>query len=207
MPNWTYDVKARRYRGKDGRFLSHAKMLALRDVFIDKQSDVVNALAVRLAAREITLVEWERAMRQVVKDTYIAETLAAIGGRKMATPAIWGRVGYMIKEQYRYLSNFVNDILKKNLTPGQIATRARMYIRSATAAYEKGRLVAYGIMAALPQVPGDGQTECKVNCRCSLSIRETKSEWQIRWLLDPSCEHCRDCPRLSREWSPLVIVK
>jgi hypothetical protein len=59
----------------------------------------------------------------------------------------------------------------------------------------------------LPQVPRDGQTRCRTNCRCRLEIAyERDADGAIVavlvwWKLSPA-EHCEDCLALSREWNP-----
>ena len=113
----------------------------------------------------------------------------------------------MLRKQYSFLAKFAQDIKDGKLSPKQISARARLYIRSATAAFERGQLSAHGISSSLLQLPGDGQTECGVNCRCHLSITEDEHSWYVRWILDPDCKHCSDCPELARTWNPLVIKK
>lgn len=198
---WYYDRKTHRYRDEKGRFLSKATVVGLRDAFIDKQMAAVDQIV------GLPPDQFERAMRRVIKDTHIAEGLLGIGGRKNATQSFWGKLGRAIRTQYDFLRRFANEISKGRLSAKQIAFRARLYIRAATASFERGQLTAHDIQAYLPIIPGDGQTECSVNCRCTWQIRETKTEFILSWVLDPGCQHCRDCPELAREYAALRIAK
>jgi hypothetical protein len=55
------------------------------------------------------------------------------------TQADWGSIGGMLKEQYKYLDGFANDIASGDMTEAQIAARAQMYINSAREGRERAR--------------------------------------------------------------------
>lgn len=147
--------------------------------------------------------DWHDRMKELIKLVFIAEYVLGAGGLSRVTGTMWNEVDAMIQRQYDYLTWFMVDIVNKGLSEAQIMARARLYMRAATAAFERGQ--SYGLN--LPQVPGDGQTECGVNCRCALSIEEDEKEFRVRWALDPACKHCRDCPELAATWNPLRIPK
>lgn len=83
----------------------------------------------------ITLAQWERAFAQELKDLYLQQAALARGGWQNMTQADFGRVGQQLREQYRYLHGFAQDIAAGKLSPAQIAARAAMYASSGRAAY------------------------------------------------------------------------
>lgn len=201
MPSpWKWDEKARRYRGPNGRFIGKARMLALRDTFVDAAKESVGQLAARVAQPG-----WIDAMREQLKQVYIDQYCLGRGGRNAMTPSDWGRVGNMLKEQYRYLNNFAGDIAAGKLSEAQIAARAKLYMASSTQAYEKGKAYGMGV-PPLPAYPGDHSTECGAQCKCEWDIQEWPNEYRAYWRLRPA-EHCNTCLERSQKWAPYRIPK
>jgi hypothetical protein len=70
-PLWEYSESARRYRNTEtGRFLSSSQMTDLRDRFLDTQRQQMRDLAQQLAEKSLTLPEWERGMREHIKQVF-----------------------------------------------------------------------------------------------------------------------------------------
>lgn len=208
-PGWVWEPRARRYREKaSGRFIDQTRLRELRNLWTDRMLARSDRLVERLAAKEIDLPTWVGEMRNLIKDTYGAQYMAARGGRHAMTQSDWGRVGRMVRDQYGYLQGFARDLAGGRLSEGQAMVRARLYIESSTQAFEQGKRESFGLPAgALPQMPGDGQTECLTNCRCYWHIRELADRWECTWTLDPEAEHCGDCETNAAAWAPLVIYK
>lgn len=210
---WQWDPSTRRYRvtpagsqatgQRAGTFVGEAKMLQLRDQYIDARKDAVNTLATQLANREITIQQWTDAMRQEIKTNMINEYLLAHGGRNSMTQADWGRVGQMVQTQYRFLDNFAAEA--GDMSEKAIAARSRMYVEASSQAFERGKVLARG-MPDLPAYPGDGSTACRANCACGWEIHETAEAWLCYWTLG-AAEHCPDCLSRASQWAPLVISK
>lgn len=159
----------------------------------------------------ISADDFNQAMRREIKEEYIRQYIHAKGGRDQMTAVDWGSIGGMLKEQYGYLNVFTEELRAGEVTPGQAATRARMYARSAREAYERGFARSQGIPeGALPAMPGDGSTICLVNCGCAWSFEPVRDEdgntvaWHCYWNLGPT-EHCPDCLARREEWYPYVI--
>jgi len=106
------------------------------------------------------------------------------------------------------LAGFANDLRlaeKAGKSLGFAVNRARMYAHASQLTFWKG-----AIPVKIPQVPRDGKTQCKTNCKCLLDVKyEIKSGVKVAvlvtWILN-TAEHCPDCVKLSREWSPLRLV-
>jgi len=158
-------------------------------------------MAGALTEHDITLGQWERNMREQIKEEYIRQYLLGRGGRDLMTPVDWGSIGGMCADQYRYLDGFAAEIATGELSEKQIAARSAMYLHSAREAFERARdraqpdvteiqwnttaaescvdCVAYADMGWQPiaddpyggNLPGSGGTRCLVNCRCFTTRR------------------------------------
>lgn len=203
---WEWDQPSKRYRNTEtGRYMGSRQMLPLRDEFIDAQKAAAGDLADRLAAGEITTNRYVEEMRGLIKTTYLDEYALAHGGRNNMTSRDFGIVGNMCRDQYGYLNNFAGEINAGELSPAQIRARGRMYIESASRAYERAAAEVRGI-PRLSRYPGSGDTACRANCRCYLEFEESEIEWRVFWRLSDA-EHCEDCVGLAAEWNPLVVLK
>ena len=185
--------------------LGFKSLVTLRNDFADQAMTESDLLVEQLMQTgDITIQDWVLKMRELIKDTYRAEYELAIGGRENMTPADYGRLGGILQEQYRYLQGFADDLAQGKLTLGQAQYRARMYIDSATQAFERAKAASYGL--TLPQYPGDGSTQCLSNCRCEWDIKENSTEWLCYWRLGEA-EHCPDCLDARQLYSPYVVTK
>jgi hypothetical protein len=117
-------------------------------------------------------------------------------------------VGWLLREQYRYLDNFIEEIASGKLSEGQIRARARMYIDAAHEAFERARSEAFGL-PLMPAYPGDGQSRCLTKCRCNWRHEEVREHgkltgWRSTWQLNPA-DHCDDCVSNAKLWAPLIV--
>lgn len=204
---WLWDQRTKRYRSTDtGRFISAKQAISYRDQYTDTKIDSVGGLTDKLINRTVSLPEWESAMREEIKQTYIAEYLWGRGGRNNMTQRDWGILGQELREQYAYLSRFADQLAAGEITEAQARLRAKLYIEGSTQMFERAKSEGRG-MRPLPQYPGDGNTQCLTNCRCHLEYEEEPNAWLVTWVIDPQAEHCPDCERLTEEWAPLVWAK
>lgn len=180
-------------------------LVDLRDEFADKAMGESDKLITQLMVDgDVTVQQWVGDMRDLLKNTYRAMYELAIGGRENMTQADYGRLGGILQEQYRYLDNFAADLAAGKLSPLQAQYRARMYIESATQAFERALAAGYGI--ALPQYPGDGGTQCLANCRCHWDIHEREDVFACYWNLGEA-EHCPDCLSNAAVYKPFLVPK
>lgn len=207
--SWYWDDSNKTYHkivsDKITNVLEISKIITLRDLFTDRAMKKSDALVESMMIEgSITIQQWEREMRILLRDTYRAMYELAIGGSGNMTQADYGRLGGILQEQYRYLHNFAADIAAGRLSPLQAMNRARMYIESATQAFERAQAASYGI--TLPQYPGDGGTQCLSNCRCHWEIRSRKKEYACYWRLGQA-EHCPGCLEASKIYNPYIVLK
>jgi hypothetical protein len=202
---WAYDPRVRRYRDtRTGRWLSEQRVVGQRDGFAAVRALRARALTDSLVAGDVRLPAWVSAMRADLKATYAAQYLLGIGGRSRMTPSDWGRLGAMLKAQYRYLDRFAGEVALGWLTPAMAAARAALYARSAVQAHAAGQARAWRV--TLPARPGDGSTPCLANCRCYWWLVEQDDDTVAATWVRTSAEGCRPCAGRAGLWAPLVIV-
>lgn len=164
----------------------------------------IDELSRQLAEDEITTIEWLRAMREIIKETYNATYLVGIDSDELPRGAR-RTIDHLIAIQGDYLRNFGNDIRTNGWLPSY-NSRARMYGYSATQSYWEGNIVKQvGTPLPLPRMPAEG-TICGSNCKCAWDIRELKGDgnydcyWRIR-----SENECQTCVERAAQWNPLRI--
>ncbi|MCB0039470.1 MAG: hypothetical protein KDI56_02075 [Xanthomonadales bacterium] len=209
-PLWQYDPRSRRYRDlRTGRYIGPDDLRELRDRFADALKQETDRLAQRLFDREITIQVWTLEMRRLIKNSFIAQYAAAVGGTQNMTAADYGRIGAMLSSQntgqYWYLQRFAEAIAEGRLSEAQIRARAALYMGASVQAFERGKAASFGDLR-LPALPGDGSTICLTNCRCEWLISETTTAWYCTWSLG-AAEHCPDCLERAKMWQPYVVLK
>lgn len=170
--------------------------LQLIEDIIAESTAALAELATLAAEGGITEAQFIMLMREEIKSTYIQQYLIVNGSTNMSQ-SDWGTLGSLIKEQYKYLDGFAGEI--GNLTEAQIKARMDMYInssRSANAAAMQNLEQANGAsmmrwvlgetedhcedclgyvnqgwvtIGELP-LPGDGESQCLTNCKCSVEF-------------------------------------
>jgi hypothetical protein len=206
MASWAWDATSRRYRNVDtGRYLSSSKSVELRDDFLAKQRDLVDTLSAALANGSMTLQAWQLEMRERIRLAFVTEYAFARGGRDRLSDDDKAEIGELVREQWGYLRNFAAEIATGKLSPAQAAARARLYMAAATRAHERGKASAWSI--DLPAYPGDGTSECLVNCRCAWQIADTGEQIEATWHCFTDTESCATCVERSKQWAPLTFEK
>lgn len=167
----------RYFSEKLGRFFGRGDTLAKVDDLQKAPKNVADQLASWVASGQIDAKAFEAQMRQQIKQAYISEYLLGRGGINAMKPLDWGSIGGMLKEQYKYLAAFAQEIAEGKLTEAQIRARAQMYINSSREAFERAK----ARVAAL------------------LNLTEEK------WILNPQAENCPDCIYYSQQgWKPVA---
>lgn len=205
MPNWVFNVATRKYRNLDtGRTVSSTSLNKVRNDMAQAFSDRAAGLAGKLSAGDITVADFTKQMRGNLKDATLAEYMLGRGGRQMMKPpADRGRVGGLLRAQYRHLDAFARAIVDDGLSERQIANRARMYAESSRGAFERGQAAAWNV--TLPTYPGE-QT-CLSRCKCRWKIVEKKAAGEVHatWVRNAGRESCDDCIGNEGRYAPLVI--
>ena len=128
-----------RYRDERGRFVASSTVRRELDRYLDA-ADPAKALAEALRGRQVSLADWEVAMRRHVKNTHLNAIALERGGWANMTPADYGRAGQIIREQYGYLKGFAADIASgKQRLDGTLGARARLYSQAGRNSYYRSK--------------------------------------------------------------------
>lgn len=128
-----------RYRDERGRFVASSTVRRELDRYLDT-ADPAKALAEALRGRQLSVADWEVAMRRHVKNTHLNAIALERGGWANMTPADYGRAGQIIREQYGYLKGFANDIASgKQRLDGTLGVRAKLYSQAGRNSYYRSK--------------------------------------------------------------------
>lgn len=154
----------------------------------------IEALTRDLADGKMTLAEWQERMKAELRRANLEQFVVGKGGvRANINRREYLQLGPELKRQYRYLDRFA-ALVQDRAEAGQPITfaieRAKLYARSTQASMWRS-----AVPVRLPQVPRDGKTRCRTNCKCRLDFAyERGDEGQVTavlvtWRLRPA-EHC-----------------
>lgn len=142
MPyRWEGDAGASgRYRdAATGRYVPAAVVRRELDRYLDG-ADPARALAEALRGRQVSLADWEIAMRRHIKNTHLNAVVLERGGWANMRPADYGRVGQIVREQYGYLKRFGLDIASgKQRLDGTLGVRAGLYTQAGRTSFYKSK--------------------------------------------------------------------
>jgi hypothetical protein len=146
------------------------------------------------------LSEWEQDVRAEIKAEYIRQYLIARGGRENMTMSDWGRLGGVLKNQYKHLTMLYEQ--RDEHSEAQLNAYVRQYASSARQMFERGKAASYHLN--MPAYPGDGSSECRGNCGCEWIIEETPQGHECTWVLGKK-DNCDTCLDRSIRWAPIVL--
>lgn len=161
-------------------------------------------LAQQLINGEITVAQWQTAMREFIRVIHREAAGIAMGGMQNVTQSQWGYVGSLVKKQYAYLDNFANDILSNPQAwlNGRLLVRMNLYERAAWGTFEqliKRQMKAMGydeerrVLGTADHCKGCleqagrgwqpigsldeiGAEECVTNCHCIFEYRKSTDQ-------------------------------
>jgi len=174
---------------------SKANLVRIRTGMFNNE---VDALSEKMYTGGISIGAWEEAMKKLIRELHSSVAAIGKGGWDAMTPADWGRLGPVMKSQYQYLHRFAEKIASERdtISIDYIKARAHLYGNAANntlAMVQAGQVLT----EKLPWLPGDGSTECLINCKCRWELEIIGKEGdfnivQAIWHLGEA-EHCDDC--------------
>ena len=175
---------------------------ASRQRLIDIRTSIFNNdvenLAERVFTGEVSVGQFEESMKKLIRELHTANAAIGKGGWNEMTWQDWGRLGPIMKEQYRYLHGFSEYIAdnKDTMSIEYLKARSRMY-GNASSQVISMMTAGFEVSNKLPWLPGDPSTRCQGNCLCrwELNIIGKSGEFNIVkavWRLSPA-EHCEAC--------------
>jgi hypothetical protein len=202
-----WNPKRKKYTYKEsGRALSVQRVNQLRDEYIREQVTWSEGLASRVASGEMTAQAWESEMRQRLKKSSTAEYMLGRGGINTMTTDDMKVIEGVLRGQYDYLERFAAEVNADFLSEAQIRARSQLYFESTRQMHERGKASGWEVEADLPCYPGDGDTQCRSNCKCSWEFEENTTETLCYYRLN-AAEHCEDCQDRAFQYNPFVITR
>lgn len=140
MPDFRWNEGAGRFRDSRGRFLPAERVRRIIDATLQSHTRAVQELTEQFRNRAVSLQEWERRMRVEIKNIHIYSALAAKGGKAQLTPQDYGRLGAVVKRQYRFLERLSNELSTGKQAPdGTLVNRSRLYAQAGRGTLEATR--------------------------------------------------------------------
>lgn len=164
------------------------------------------ALAEGLAQGRISIDDWQLAMQTEIRRYHMGASVLGSGGAHRADALTYQTAQAKAAEQIRYLNAWADEMRDGRFpvdAAARIRQRAKLYGGAGTATFNESRTRSLGL-PPLPQVPGDGRTACRTNCKCRIEYVEVDGGFDVFWRLG-AAEHCPDCERLAAEWNPLRV--
>lgn len=188
----------RRVRAAFRRGEPAAETVELRDEFANRAGESTADLARRLAAKEITLREFQAAVFAETRSAFVAQYALGKGGGGVAnlTDTDRGVLEEMLGRQLGYLRDFTRQIATGTLTEAQIAQRAALYPEAAIEAHTRGEAAARGVV--LP----DTIPPAHARCRCVLRHDTEGGEPVVYWMTSEDERVCPQCTDLADQYNP-----
>ncbi|HEX8556677.1 MAG TPA: hypothetical protein VF668_01170 [Pyrinomonadaceae bacterium] len=136
-PLFFWDTSSARYRRTDnGHYVRRLDVGRLFTEFIRGGEARAAALADRLVARDISLHEWQQALRDEMRHAHTVAAVTAMGGWEQMTPRDWGRLGALTRDQYGYLNVAAGELGSgARALNGRVRVSSRRYVRAARSTY------------------------------------------------------------------------
>jgi hypothetical protein len=206
MAGWRYKTdSAAYYRHDKTTPVTPAQLRAVRNQLADGLMDVLDSLANRYAAGDLTLSAWAQEFGAAIRQGTTAGYLLGSGGTNAVTPDALNRIDALIAKQTPFAEQFIRDLGQAQLSPEQTRARAQLYAGTAVSSYESAMAYSNGI--DLPTYPGMGDTECLGRCRCSWTIETTDTEVMAWWDTAGDANVCNSCLSLSQKYNPLRVPR
>jgi hypothetical protein len=110
-----------------GRFVPRTEVRRVIDEYLENKSKQVRTLAEQLRNREISIAQWQRAMEQNIARVHLANAAAAKGGWHALGQSDYGRIGSLVKQEYKYLREFAVQIENGLPLDGRFTARVEQY--------------------------------------------------------------------------------
>lgn len=186
------------YVSETGRQYTMAQVSKIAGDYNKYAAQALDRLVERFLDGNLSLQRFQVLYRQGLKDAYVVNLQLARGGARNVTFSDYGRLGNMLKQEYRYFDNFVREIAQGRFSRKYIIARMRMYGRGVGRAWELGKFftavetgkaemrritksvercddcLGYEAMGWQPigslPMPGVGSV-CQTNCQCETEYR------------------------------------
>jgi hypothetical protein len=193
-PRYAWVPTAHRFRDtRTGKYVPEAVVRAAVDATLQRAEREMQRTTARLAARTLTVDEWQARMAAELKVVHLVPTAAARGGWNQMSPADYGWVGSQVKAQLRFLRGFADDLRTgKQLLNGTLPVRVALYANAGRHTYEAMRLRLDRQRGLSEESNALGRADhCRDGAGRSGCIEVTRMGWRpIGTLPLPGERHC-----------------
>jgi hypothetical protein len=162
---YRWNPTAQRYIDARGRFVAQAVLRKEIDGALASATIRVRTLAEQLRAGQITVEEWELAMRGMAKEVHLYNAAAARGGWAQLGDDDYGRVGRIVRDEYAWIRNFRTEIEDGYPLDGRFLRRVELYAQAGRETFhkverqvqlEQGNTLERSILGAADHCEGEG---------------------------------------------------
>lgn len=141
--SFEFESKSQRFRitegaGK-GQFIGKAAIDSLTQKAIGLAKTDLGTIGDLLLKNKISIATWEEATAKTLKTIEISQYALGKGGIHRMTQRDYGLIGQRLKEQYKYLRGFSEDLKAGKLSEAQFRQRLNLYAADTRHAYELAR--------------------------------------------------------------------
>lgn len=137
------DVKVQYYDNDKKIYISYDKEYEILFRRMDEASlTMVSYVAGVYQSPEQNLADLADFIRTEVKNVHLQAAMLGRGGRGMMTQSDWGKVGSILKREYGFINNLIDDFYYGTITVGQLRARLQAYSNKANYTYHLMRAKA-----------------------------------------------------------------
>lgn len=177
LPGYSWNKKEKRfYNLSTNRPVSNRELALLLAALVAGAESRLSELTTAYYEGNIAPAVWVEQMRTEQRRLTIQYIALAAGGFAMMTPALYGRAGYSLRQQYPKIIGTAQDVQDGKVTLPQLLNRIVDYVGAA-------RMLYYATQRDNGGTTAEGMTTI------------------ARRRLDPFARHCVDCPEYyQRGW-------
>lgn len=167
----------------------------------------IRELVILLLTGGIGLFLWRHHMREEIRRLHFVVAVIA-GGNIEQDVELYNRILSNVARQMQYFERWITQLQGATLSMEQfnaIVNRAGMYGTASGETFFNALTRALGL-PFMPFYPKD-RTVCKVGCCCHWDYKSLRGDgnWNMKWMLDPECDHCPTCNARARAANPLKV--
>ena len=206
LSRWRFDPVSGFYISSRGRRVAWSKVRTVMLQVVQRAENELVFIADEVRAGRMALADAQAEIQQRLKTIHLATLALSQGGWAQMAPADYGRVGGILKREYRYLNRFLVGVDEGDIKlDGGFPRRMRLYARAARNTYFRGLRDLYvkkGFDEARSRLrPAEhcedcisqdalgwqaigrlipiGERRCNRNCKCVVYFRNSKTGQEV----------------------------
>ena len=181
LPQFRYNILTQRYVAANGRFVSRETVKAAGESVVQQAGRDIEAVSLRFQRGEISHAQWDSEMRQNIRRLHVTQQSLACGGWENMTPKQRGRVGQLIREQYKYLNGMGQRIQSghygDDLSKNGFMNHATMYSKAGRFTFEYGQAMNAFDELGHDEVSNELDEQVEQHCKGPGSCPSVTGKW------------------------------